>query len=305
MENIQLIVPALISCVFGIITAFITTSYKLKKQHKIEREKEKDRIRLKYLNPLLVASKDLLERTIDIKRRRMNEEEKNKMIQWFKKIKTNERGDKQSFEYWANDEGYFAMSSLYVTAVYFCYASKIRREFPFIELRPGDDKALLHHISEVRTAIGGKYGIWETIQDSLGSYLINEDDDTVKNYREFCDFILDRSEFVWFNRLIDFYRDIHKKLEDHIENIELSLKALIEFLNTNLDIKRTEFKLTEQSLKELKGKNVPKNIVTKLEDLKGKVYKNEIDFIDALASKIPQDQINDYKSAILRHAILK
>jgi hypothetical protein len=247
MNNIvDLLLPALISSVFGIIsaflTAYITIDLRLKKQLKVEKEKENERVRLKYLNPLLVAGMDLLERILDIKERRLQEETKNQMVSWFLEIKNNNRTNRESFEFWANDEGYFAMSTLYVTAVYFAYASKIRIELPFIELRPGDDKALLSHLSEVRTAIGGTYGIWETIQDSLGSYLINKEDNTIKNYREFCENIIDKSQYVWFNRLIDFYRDIDKKSEAHIARIESSLQMLVDFMNKNLQIKKINIK---------------------------------------------------------------
>lgn len=236
MNTIQILLTSIISAIIGILTALITTTYKMKKQQYFEKQKEKSRIRLKYLNPLLVASLDYLERMIDIKKRRQVEEKKNKMVQWFLEIKINKRMDKKSFEYWANDEGYFAISTLYVTAVYFFYASQIRRELPFIELSPGDDKTLLEHISYVRTSIGGKYGIWETIQDSLGAYLLDNRNETVINYRQFCDLIIDQTEYVWFNRLIDFYRDINKKTEDHINKIISSLQSLIEFLNKSMDL---------------------------------------------------------------------
>lgn len=242
MKNIvDLLFPALISSVFGIIsafvTAYITINLRFKKQIKLDKEKESERVRLKYLNPLLVAGMDLLERIFDIRKRRLKEDTKKQMVSWFMEIRKNNRTNRESFEFWANDEGYFAMSTLYITAVYFAYAGKIRIELPFIELSPGDDKALLSHLSNVRTAIGGTYGIWETIQDSLGSYLINKEDSTIKNYREFCDNIIDKSKYIWFNRLIDFYRDIDKKLEEHIAGIESSLQALVDFLNNNLKIK--------------------------------------------------------------------
>lgn len=245
MKNIlDWLFPVLISSVFGIISAFLTTfitiNLKFKKQLRLDKEKENERIRLKYLNPLLVAGMDLLERISDIKERRLNQDTKKQMVSWFMEIRTNNRINPDSFEFWANDEGYFAMSTLYITAVYFAYAGKIRRELPFIELSPGDDKALLSHLSKVRTAIGGTYGIWETIQDSLGSYLINKEDGTIKNYREFCDNIIDKSKYIWFNRLIDFYRDIDKKLEEHIAGIESSLQALVDFLNKNLKIKNNK-----------------------------------------------------------------
>ncbi len=299
---VTIALPVILSGVISVLVAFLTTNFKLKREYKLEKVKKNEHIRITYLHPLLVASQDFLERITDIRRRRKNEEEKNQMLAWFKKIKTYNRQDKSSFAFWVNDEGYFAMSTLYITATYFSYASKIRQEFPFIEINPGDNKTLLYHIANVRISVGGKYGIWETIQDSLGSYLINREDDTVKNYRKFCEAIIDEKNFTWFNRLMDFYRDIDKKLEDHLENIELSLQALIQFLNVNLDIQRIEFRITEESLALLKKKKVPDDIVAKLNAIKNIVYNNEIDFTNALASTIGQYYADDYKPSILRHA---
>ncbi|MEN6489342.1 MAG: hypothetical protein ABFD66_10770 [Smithella sp.] len=299
----RLVVTALISCVFSIIIAVITTNHKLKKQFDIDKEKENERIRIKYLQPLLVAAQDLLERITDIRRRRMNNLEKIRMMQWFNKVKTESKADKSSFAFWANDEGYFAVSTLYITAVYFSYASKLRREFPFIQLSSGDNKDLLYRIADVRFSIGGKFGIWEAIQDSLGRYLINEDG-SIKNYRNFTEAI-SSEDAVWFNRLIDFYQDIDKKLEDHLENIESSLEFLIEFLSDNLQVKRTEYWITDESLAELADKNVPPHVVEGLKKIKGIVYKNEFDFFHTLVLCIGQDDSDDYKPSIMRHAAKK
>jgi hypothetical protein len=294
----QVILSGLIS----VLVAFLTTSYQLRREYKIEKEKEGEHIRITYLHPLLVASQDFLERITDIRRRRKSEEEKVQMLAWFKKIKSYDRRDKNSFAFWVNDEGFFAMSTLYITAKYFAYASIIRSEFPFIEIHPGDNKTLLYHIADVRLSVGGKFGIWETIQDSLGSYLIDPEEKAVKNYREFCEAIIDDKEFTWFNRLVDFYRDIDKKLEDQLENIELSLQALIQFLYENLDIQKIEFKITGETLVRLKEKKVPGDIVAKLEAITDSVYDNEIDFSNAVVSVIGKNYADDYMPSILRHA---
>jgi len=299
-----LILTAAISAVFGIVSALITTNYKLRQERSVEKSKENERIRIKYLYPLLVVAQDLLERISDIRRRRRNEKNRNEMMPWFRRIKTDQRNNSSAFEYWANDEGYFAMSTLYITAVYFYYVSKIRREFPFIEINPGDNAALLDHLSDVRISIGGKYGIWEALQDSLGAYLADEKEDKIINYREFCQLIIDRSEFIRFNRLVDFYRDTDKKLEDQFENIESSLKALINFLSLNLNVKRTEFQITEQTLKELKKiKSIPTDILLKLKNLKGLTYTSEIDFMNALVLTTSQEFTDDYKPSILRYSL--
>src|SRR2546429_641174 len=68
---------------------------------------------------------------------------------------------------------------------------------------------LLKYISLVREAFGGTYGIWSAVQDSLGSY-VGTPDGGVKSYRDFCSEIIDDQKYVWFLRLIDFFKDFEK-----------------------------------------------------------------------------------------------
>ena len=124
----------------------------------------------------------------------------------------------------------------------------------------------------------------------------------MKNYREFCEAIIDDEEFTWFNRLVDFYRDIDKKLEDQLENIELSLQALIQFLYENLDIQKIEFKITGETLARLQEKKVPEDIVAELGAIMDHVYDNEIDFSNAVVAVIGKNYADDYMPSILRHA---
>jgi hypothetical protein len=300
MNFIKEILPILISSIISAFIAVLTIKYKFKKNYQLEEGKKNEQIRITYLHPLLITSQDLLERITDIIRRRDREMDKVQMLEWFKKIKNYNRQDKNSFATWANDEGYYAMSTLYITAVYFSYATKIRQQLPYIEVTPGDNKTLLYHIADVRISIGGKYGIWETIQDSLGSYVINKEN-SIYNYRQFCEDIINANDYIWFNRLIDFYCDIDKKLKEHLENIELSLKELINFLKVNMDIRKVEYCITDQSLINLKTK-IPEDIFTNLKSMKDKVFRNEIDFTNALVSAIDQDCADDYKPSVLRYA---
>ena len=300
-ESARVVLSLIVSPILGIVAALITTQYKFKKERQREREKEQEHIRLKFLNPLLIASEDLRGRIIDIKRRRKDATKCEEMMHWFRDIKANTRQDKQAFGFWANDEGYFAMSTLYITAVYFHFASRIRRDFPFVKLESNRPTALLSRIAEVRTSIGGKFGIWEAVQDSLGTYLSDEKNG-VKNYKDFCELIIDKGECIWFNRLVDFYRDVDKKLDDQLDNIEHSLKELIEFLNNNLHIERIEYRITDESIANLRERTIPKHVLPQLEPLKSQDYKTEADFVDALVSCIGQDMVDDYKPSILKCA---
>lgn len=300
-DSTKVLLPLLLSPVLGVIAALITAHYQFKQEHKNEREKEKEHIRLKLLNPLLVASEDLLERITDVTRRRKDPDKGGDMKSWFKAIKDKTWQEPGAFAVWANDKGYFAMSTLYITAVYFHYASAIRRNFPFIELVSGGETALLSHLAQVRLSIGGKFGIWEAMQDSLGAYLAT-DEGSVKNYRQFCEMIMSDADAAWFNRLVDFYRDVHMKLDDQMGNIELSLKELIAFLGSNLRISVTVYRLTEASIADLRQRAVPSEMVDRLAGLVGRDYLHEVDFVDALVGCIGQDLADDYKPSILKCA---
>ena len=300
-ETTKVLLPLLLSPVLGVIAALATTSYTMRQTRERDREKEQEHIRLKVLNPLLVASEDLSRRLTDIKRRRKDPAKSGDMRRWFREIKERWRKDPREFAYWANDEGYFAMSTLYTTAVYFHYASTIRRDFPFIELRYGGATALLSHLSLVRFSIGGKFGIWEAMQDSLGAYLFAQEGG-IKHYRQFCELVISETDAVWWNRLVDFYRDIHMKLDDHLDNIDSSLKALIAFLRQNLQLPTIQYTLTETSIAALRGRAIPPDLVTSLSALVGQEYRNEVDFLDALVACIGQDLADDFSPSILKCA---
>jgi hypothetical protein len=288
------------SSILAVVAAFITTRYKLRQQRRIEGEKEKEHVRLKILNPLLVASEDLLDRIADVTRRRTDPDKGRETQRWFREIKERAARDPGAFAFWANDEGYFAMSTLYITAIYLHYAGKIRRDFPYFELEQGSESTLLSHLSVVRASLGGKFGIWEAMQDSLGAYL--ETEGKVRNYRQFCEMIVSAPDAVWFNRLVDFYRDIHMKLDDHLDNIEHSLAALIAFLQKNLHIVTLQYKLTQQSLDALRARTVPPEMVVRLQALVPQDYMSEVDFVATLVGCIGQDLADDYKPSILKCA---
>lgn len=221
-------------------------------QQSIEQEREKAKIRIQYLNPLQVSATDLLERISHISSKIMEDEARAFLKDTFNEIKIKNRDKKDEFALWCNSVGYYAMSTLYITTLYYARASKIRSELPFIKLGPIDDQALLDNLSAVRKSFGGEYNIWETIQDSLGSY-VRKTDGGVMNYREFCQSIIDKSDYIWYLRLIDFYRDIHLK-HTEISRIVEALDNLIRFLKeiSKLRAGDLESPLDSGSLRQLK-----------------------------------------------------
>ncbi|HRP97395.1 MAG TPA: hypothetical protein PL143_14195 [Rhodocyclaceae bacterium] len=301
-DSARLVLQIVLSSGFGVAAALITTNYKFRKERQVERDKEKENLRLKFLNPLLVASEDLLDRLMDIKRRRDDPGKSGEMQRWFRAVADKRAHDSRARASWANDEGYFAVSTLYITAVYFYYAGRIRRDFPFVELGSGGETALLSHLSDVRIAIGGKFGIWEALQDSLGAYMETQGGG-VKNYRQMCELLIADAEAVWFGRLMDFYRDIHLKLDDQLDNVEHALKALIRFLKAKLEIAASRYRLTQAGLAELRKHAVPPELVADLAPLSGDAeFRDEVDFVAAVVACVGQDCADDYKPSILKCA---
>jgi hypothetical protein len=296
------VLTLVLTAVLSIVTAYVTAYFKIRQDREVDREKQRENVRLNVLNPLLISAEDLLDRLVDIARRRKSDAKRPEMIRWFLEAKERPQRDPAGFARWCNDEGYFALSTLYVTALYFHYAGRIRRDFPFFDLAGGGDQgALLSHLSEIRVAIGGKFGIWETMQDSLGAYAA-KDNGSIKNFREFCEMLVDDKQAPWLGRLLDFFRDVHMKLDDQFANVERSLNALIAFLRTSMRIEPVTYALDTEGLARLATRRVPPELIPRLQPLLGRPREDEVHFVAAVVGAIGQDAADDYKPSILNCA---
>lgn len=257
-ELIKVMLNAFIGAITGTLAAFITAGLRFKEldkqarlrlkefdkqfelkvkelkeqfelQQSAEREREKEKIRLQYLNPLRISAEDLYERICDISDRLKDKDKAQSLTTNFRYINDENIINREDFEKWCNIDGYYYVSTLYITNLYFASASKIRLELPFIQLTPESDQKLLELLSKVRKSFGGRYGIWETIQDSLGTY-IRRIDNTIMNYKEFCKEIVDKNQHIWFVCLISFYRDILNKENYEVKDVREALNELIKFL---------------------------------------------------------------------------
>jgi len=93
--------------------------------------------------------------------------------------------------------------------------------------------------------------------------------------------------------------DISEYLYAYGERIymDYNLKALA----PELDDIFTDFELTEQSLENMKGQAVPKEILVELEKLKNKKNKKEDIFLNDLEKAIGKEQTVRHKSTILNY----
>jgi len=106
----------------------------------------------------------------------------------------------------------------------------------------------------------------------------------------YCVFLLPAAEA----REATIYDQVLEKLES------LTSKGTIE-VNMGVEPERYEesFKVTAETLEKLHEKNVPTDILTKLEGLKGKKFEIEEELISALEATLGKEQTTQYKSLIL------
>ncbi|TRU27128.1 MAG: hypothetical protein EWV81_08145 [Microcystis aeruginosa Ma_SC_T_19800800_S464] len=240
LEIFKVLVPALLGLLGGLLSAWLTmrSSYVMKHREKVSEELNK--LKLEYLDPLRVASQDLHDRLIEIRER---QNQKDLILQTgLQQLIANKTGNspenppykyiwqnKGDYAEWANDIGCFALSTLRITALYFYEAGKILQQLPYVKLSYEDDSELRKLLIDVRIALGGCYGIWSELQDSIGEYLLKENGKP-RNYREFCCEIVYDVNYYWFYRLIRFFADFHLKTPDEVERMIKSLEKLERFI---------------------------------------------------------------------------
>jgi len=248
---LTLIVSTLASC----LTGFMAANARLKEfQSKteflqtMEKKRREEKNRIQYLNPLRISADDLLRRLEELNEKTVKEIEEQdksenqkdsvpKCLESFTLVNEHEVKNRPYFDNWCNIEGYYAMSTLYITSVYFFRANKLRAEFPAAQLDPSQDEKLLQLLSEIRVNFGKQFGIWEIIQDSIGAY-IRRMDGSLMNYKEFCELVADPKHHVWFRSLIDFYVSFDKKINYEVSDLRQSLPRLVDFLASMQNVKK-------------------------------------------------------------------
>lgn len=230
------IVSAVIAGIVAVVVSFLTGRSQIRELKKrfeyeqlAERERDREKKRIQYLDPLVVSATDLLAKITQLGQELNDNEDFWKRT--FDEVKNRDRNNKNDFAFWCNGFGAGAVTTLYLTVIYFARASKIRSELPFIQLGPNDDQLLLSRLTDVREAFGGKHNLWVEMQDSFGEY-VTEPDGRLMSYKEFCTQIIDPWEHIWFLRLLDFYRDFHMKRGIELPRITAALEQLIFFVKS-------------------------------------------------------------------------
>lgn len=223
---------AIVSAIIAGIVSFFTVLWKLKMEQQRQSKLECEKKRVRYLDPLNIATQDLLESINNV----LMTQKLEFYISSFAHIKTmseqkKDLRQKAEFALWCNGEGAAAVTTLYNTVVFFASAKRIRSEMPYIQLYPKKyhDQCILDCLNKIRHAFGGSYGLYIEIQDSLGDYITNQDG-TIMNYKCFCSQLINEWDYIWFLVLMDYYVNFHRKYESQKNAIKESLEELIEFI---------------------------------------------------------------------------
>jgi hypothetical protein len=228
------LLSGLLGLIGGLIAAQLTARSKLRElrsQFELAEEARRAealaRERVVYLNPLRLATIELHDRLEQSAR--MIEDGNALLERSLEELPAKRAEGYAVFADWANHAGHYALSSLYVTLVYLARASRIRSDVPFLDLGGAGDRALLDALGTVRQALGGEFGIWDGLQDSLGSYVV-EESGSLKSYREFCTELADATTASWYRRVVEFHHDLHMKTREERRRMLDALAALAAFL---------------------------------------------------------------------------
>jgi hypothetical protein len=108
---------------------------------------------------------------------------------------------------WFNGTGCALASSVYLTACLFAQLKKVRDDFPYLRLTPGDDTRLAALLLAVHQGYLSGLGVYYVTQPSIGQSMWADGYERLLTYREFCELLQDADQRVWLDRLIQFHLD--------------------------------------------------------------------------------------------------
>lgn len=236
IEKIGLMIA---SGVIGTLTAMITVNIRLKQERKNQEIESRNKIKLNHLDPLRIATNDFITKLKNValrieKKDPLLKDTLTQLSDNFKGISSSENYElwKNDLEFikWTNQLGHYSMSLLYVSALYFYHAFEIRTKLPYINLNSSTDGELLDKINKVRLSLGGEFGIWDELQDSVGSFIKKPNSNDYLDYWQFCSEIYVNKKYYYLHRLIEFYQSFNLKTKEEIKNMIDSLVQLNDLL---------------------------------------------------------------------------
>lgn len=225
---------ATISAITSVIVVLATQYFSERSKQQSERlqqqattEQKRDQLNCSYLNPLRFALEECYARLQRI-RDRMAEE--NGFCTWLTRLENPEDLSTKNGQ-WFTYEGYFLISSCYITACLFYCMQKAKIDVPYLQLSIEKDVVLLERLTDINLAFARHSGVPYVLQGSIGDDIFSPALNRLLNYREFCEKLRDPEQRQWFDRLIGFYIEIgQNKRTDRMNEASKAIQDLLDFL---------------------------------------------------------------------------
>jgi len=186
-------------------------------QRKNERTKERALRGVRILRPLRDRAKDFAQRLRELTAKREEQVQR----EMFARIKDPHLG-LLDYVSWCNGEGSYWAESVLIAARYYQCATWTRDELR-TNVTTSAENALLVVVERVRETHGGRYRVWQSAQDAIGHRMGTAGQAAVDE-QQFWESIAGREP--WLQRLADFFKDLHMKNRDELENMSASLEEV-------------------------------------------------------------------------------
>jgi hypothetical protein len=225
------IITAIVSAVTSLVVALGTQYFSARATRQLEQAKERDRINFAYLNPLRLYLEEVYARLARIEDRLQKGEGRCQDLLPIKRPEDLSDLPEQWFVY----EGYYLMSSCYLTACLFFYLNQVRRDVAFLQLSKEGDTTLINLMFQVSLALGKTGGTFYILQGTIAEDMVGEEGKNPVSYRTFCHKLRDPDTLIWFQQLIKFYIAMGQgKQGDRLKATMVAIQHLLRFLESRL-----------------------------------------------------------------------
>ena len=224
------ILTAVISAVTSLLVAVGTQYFAFRTTRQLDQAQERDRITLTYLNPLRLYAEEVYAR-LDRIRDRLEQE--NGTCQALLSIDQPEAIHSID-EDWFAYQGYYLMSSCYMTACLFFQIQRVRAHAPFLKLSHKSDTELISLLYD-SVSFGKGGGIYYILQGTLAHEMAASEGQTPISYRAFCTQLRDPQNRAWFKQLVQFYLKLGQgQNRDRLAPTLSAIQQLLRFLERTL-----------------------------------------------------------------------
>jgi hypothetical protein len=188
-------------------------------------------LRQQYIAPLRFWASLLSFRMNELERKLASDYSETR--QWFQEAKNHADGSVriEYFPDWCCYVGIFAVTTMYWTCQFLKASRDLRYHSPFVEVDAGYDRSLQEHLTNVRQAFIGEWGLWDSSQEIIAE-LVSNPQGQAWNYQDFCIALDSRDRFKIGPLLRPFDYYIQYFSLANSQKLQQSLIELITFLDS-------------------------------------------------------------------------